>query len=176
MWSLDGRKIADRVDQVHSGADAVTTVPAPLDLQPLLDRERVVIVQLILVDPTGVTLSNNVYWQAFDEDAHRRLNSLSAQAVLIRAQPRRGGDAGRFEVTLENRGSAPVLNAKVTMLDEEGGRVLPAYYSDNYIALMPGETRSIEVLSAGRREVRTGGVAGMERRAEASGDRMSGTR
>ena len=145
VWSLDGRKIADRVDRVYSGADAVTTVPAPLDLQPLLDRERVVIVQLILVDPTGVTLSNNVYWQAFDEDAHRRLNSLSAQAVLIRAQPRRGGDAGRFEVTLENRGSAPVLNAKVTMLDEEGGRVLPAYYSDNYIALMPGETRSIEV-------------------------------
>jgi Exo-beta-D-glucosaminidase Ig-fold domain len=81
------------------------------------------------------------------------LNSLPAQAVVIRAQARDHGEAGRIEVTLENRGSVPVLNAKVTMLDQKGGRVLPAYYSDNYLALMPGETRSIEVRcpSAGAR-------------------------
>ena len=38
-----------------------------------------------------------------------------------------------------------MLNAKITVLDAEGDRVLPAYYSDNYIALMPGEIRNIEV-------------------------------
>ena len=48
-------------------------------------------------------------------------------------------------MTLVNRGSAPVLNAKVTMLDAKGTRVLPVYYSDNYVALMPGEVRDIEV-------------------------------
>jgi hypothetical protein len=145
VLSLDNRTLAERLDRVDSSADAVTTVPAPLDLRALLDREGLVIVKLVLEGPSGTTLSDNVYWQALDEGAHRRLNSLPAQAVVIRAQARDPGEAGRIEVTLENRGSVPVLNAKVTMLDQKGGRVLPVYYSDNYLALMPGEMRSIEV-------------------------------
>jgi archaellum component FlaF (FlaF/FlaG flagellin family) len=116
----------------------------PLDLPALLEQERMVIVKLTLEDPSGVTLSDNVYWQAVDEAAHRLLNSLPPQAVAIRAQAQRA-ESGRIDITLENQGSAPVLNAKVTVLDAEGDRVLPAYYSDNYIALMPGEIRTIEV-------------------------------
>jgi hypothetical protein len=35
---------------------------------------------------------------------------------------------------------------KITMLDEHGARVLPVYYDDNYVALLPGESRRLEVL------------------------------
>jgi Exo-beta-D-glucosaminidase Ig-fold domain len=35
---------------------------------------------------------------------------------------------------------------KITMLDASGARVLPVYYDDNYVALLPGESRRIEVL------------------------------
>jgi hypothetical protein len=31
------------------------------------------------------------------------------------------------------------------MLDANGDRILPVYFSDNYLALMPGEVRNIEV-------------------------------
>ena len=35
---------------------------------------------------------------------------------------------------------------KLTLLDGQGtARVLPAYYSDNYVSLLPGEQRTIEV-------------------------------
>ena len=47
---------------------------------------------------------------------------------------------------LKNRGRAPALGAKVTMLDERGARVLPVYYDDNYVALLPGESRRLAVL------------------------------
>ena len=144
VLSLDNRKLAERVDRVDSAANSVTHMATPLDLPALLEQERMVIVKLTLEDPSGVTLSDNVYWQAVDEAAHRLLNSLPPQAVAIRAQAQRA-ESGRIDITLENQGSAPVLNAKVTVLDAEGDRVLPAYYSDNYIALMPGEIRTIEV-------------------------------
>jgi hypothetical protein len=137
VMSLDNRKLAERVDRVESAANSVTHMATPLDLPALLERERMVIVKLTLEDPSGVTLSDNVYWQAVDEAAHRLLNSLPPQAQRA--------ESGRIDITLENQGSAPVLNAKVTVLDAEGDRVLPAYYSDNYIALMPGEIRTIEV-------------------------------
>jgi Exo-beta-D-glucosaminidase Ig-fold domain len=32
------------------------------------------------------------------------------------------------------------------MLDGQGGRALPVYYDDNYVSLLPGESRRIEVL------------------------------
>jgi hypothetical protein len=145
VLSLDNRTLAERVDPVDSGANSVTTLPVPLDLAALLDAETLVLVKLSLQDSSGTTLSENVYWQARDEAGYRRLNSLSPQAVAIRAEAHGAGDGRRIDVTLVNRGSAPVLNAKVTMLDAKGTRVLPVYYSDNYVALMPGEVRDIEV-------------------------------
>jgi hypothetical protein len=39
----------------------------------------------------------------------------------------------------------PALNARATLVDAAGQRILPAYYSDNYVAVMPGETRTITV-------------------------------
>ncbi len=46
---------------------------------------------------------------------------------------------------LVNTGAAPALNLKLTLTDAEGRAVLPAYYSDNYLTLTPGERRSVEV-------------------------------
>jgi len=38
------------------------------------------------------------------------------------------------------------LANKLTLISsKDKTRILPAYYSDNYISLLPGETRSIEV-------------------------------
>jgi hypothetical protein len=35
------------------------------------------------------------------------------------------------------------------MLDEHADRVLPVYYDDNYVSLLPGESRRIEVRCPG---------------------------
>jgi hypothetical protein len=48
-------------------------------------------------------------------------------------------------VRLENRGGAVALENKLTLLDSAGARILPAYYSDNYVSLLPGETRNIDI-------------------------------
>ena len=37
------------------------------------------------------------------------------------------------------------LANKLTVFGGDGKRVLPAYFSDNYISLLPGETQSVEV-------------------------------
>ena len=48
-------------------------------------------------------------------------------------------------VRLVNTGSAPALLVKLTLLDGQGRRVLPAYFSDNYVSLLPGERRTVEI-------------------------------
>lgn len=143
--SLDNRTLAERVEPVNVAANSVLTL-APLDLEPLLAREALVIVKLTLTDSRGTTLSDNVYWQGRDAASQRRLLDLPPQAVAVTAYAHKLGEETHVDVLLTNRGRAPALAAKITMLDEQGARVLPVYYADNYIALLPGESRHIDVL------------------------------
>lgn len=142
VLSLDNRTLAERADRIDAGANSAVTLAEPLDLEPVLDAQGLVLVKLTLTDSSG-TLSDNVYWQSRDAASQQRLNALAVQAVTARIS---AGSGGRLHVTLENRGNQPALNAKLTMLDEAGNRVLPVYYSDNYVTLMPGELLHIEVL------------------------------
>jgi hypothetical protein len=143
--SLDNRLLAAREDSVSVAANSVATLP-PLDLQPLLAREALILVKLTLSDSQGATLSENLYWQGRDAASQRRLNDLRPQSIGIAAHAHKAGEDTRVEVLLTNQGHAATLAAKITMLDEHGARVLPVYYADNYVALLPGEMRRIEVL------------------------------
>jgi hypothetical protein len=143
--SLDNRRLAERVDAVDVGANSVAT-SGKLDLKPLLAREALVLVKLTLTDSRGATLSDNLYWQGRDAASQRRLMDLRPQSIGVSARARQAGEDTRVDVVLTNQGRAPALAAKITMLDEQGVRVLPVYYDDNYISLLPGESRRIEVL------------------------------
>jgi len=37
------------------------------------------------------------------------------------------------------------LQVKLVLQAADGSRILPAYYSDNYISLLPGEQQDIEI-------------------------------
>lgn len=145
ILSLDNRLLAERVDTVGVAANSVATL-RKLDLAPLLEREALLIVRLTLTDSTGAALSDNLYWQGRDAASQRRLVGLSPQPIALSARARRDGEDTRVDVELWNRGRLPALAAKITMLDAGGNRVLPVYYDDNYIWLLPGEARRIEVL------------------------------
>jgi hypothetical protein len=48
-------------------------------------------------------------------------------------------------VVLHNTGQAAALQNKLTLLHADGSQVLPAYYSDNYVSLLPGEERTVTI-------------------------------
>ena len=143
--SLDNRLLAERVDPVGVAANSVATLP-PLGLDRLLTREALVLVKLTLTDSGGTILSDNLYWQSRDAASQRRLDELQPQPIAVSARARKDGEDTRIEVVLTNQGRAASLAAKITMLDGRGSRVLPVYYDDNYVSLLPGESRRIEVL------------------------------
>ena len=144
VLSLDNRLLAERVDSLTVAANTVATL-APLNLKPVLEREGMVLVVLRLTDARGTVLSDNLYWQGRDADSHRRLMDLPQQPIGMSATARESTGETRILVTLNNRGRTAALAVKITMLDGQGARVLPVYYDDNYVALLPGESRGIEV-------------------------------
>ncbi|HLY59063.1 MAG TPA: glycoside hydrolase family 2, partial [Stellaceae bacterium] len=144
VLGLDGRMLLTTSLAVDAAANQATALE-PLDLAPLLTRERMVLVELTLSDAAGAELSRNVYWQGEDEAASRRLDALAPVTLTATATARRGADETVVEADLANPGSVPALAAKLTLDDAAGTRILPAYYSDNYITLLPGERRRVEI-------------------------------
>jgi hypothetical protein len=62
------------------------------------------------------------------------------------ASATRDGEQIKIHVQLENRGTSAALANKLTLKTASDGRgVLPAYLSDNYVSLLPEETRAIEI-------------------------------
>jgi len=83
--------------------------------------------------------------------------------VDVRAADRTQGKTRRVDVTLTNPSNVPLLNTKLTLFTAAGARVLPVYWSDNYVSLMPGETRTISAefdAAAGSRDALTLAVRG----------------
>jgi len=144
ILALDNRLLAERVDHADVAANSIVTLPR-LELAPLLASEGLVLVKLSLMDSHGTTVSENLYWQGRDAASQRKLTELRPQAIEVTAQARNSTDP-RVDVVLTNKGREPALAVKITMLDPHGERVLPVYYDDNYVALLPGESRRIEVI------------------------------
>ena len=145
VLSLDNRLLGERVAHLDARANATTTLKSLAELSRALPRERLVLVKLTLRDRNGALLSDNTYWQGGTSADHQRLNELAAQSIGMAARSHASPSGTVVAVRLTNSGHAAALNAKITMLDEAGGRVLPVYYGDNYVTLLPGEAREIEV-------------------------------
>lgn len=150
ILKLDGAVLATGALAVALDAN---TVSAPIDagVAQWLEREDVVLLQLELFDAAGARLSRNVYWLSAKPGRLRALNGLAPVSLELQVRERR---AGSLLVSLRNPSAAPSLHNKLTLQDIAGARILPAFYSDNYISLMPGEAAEIRIEAAGGRPAR----------------------
>ncbi|MBB5712674.1 glycosyl hydrolase 2 galactose-binding domain-containing protein [Sphingomonas xinjiangensis] len=143
--SLDNRELFTRSDRVDALANRATQLAAvPLDT--LYAQSPVVLVSLQLTDGAGRLVSENFYWRGRDTASYQALNGLAKVTLAAQvAAPVADGSDRLVRVTLSNPSQTPALNAKLTLVNGRGERILPAFYSDNYVALLPGESRVIEV-------------------------------
>jgi hypothetical protein len=142
---LDGARLAERRVTLDARADDVAQGPI-LEVTDLLKARGAVVVELTAAGRDDKALSRNVYWLTRDAAGSRALDAMAAQPVTMSVvrSPAPGAER-RLTVVLTNTGSAPALNNKLTLLDSAGQRILPAYYSDNYVSLLPGERRTVEI-------------------------------
>jgi len=143
--SLDNQTLFTRSDPVDAAANA-TVALAAVPLDRLFVEHPMVLVSLKLTDASGAVVADNFYWRGRDAAAYRALGDLARVPVKVMlAKPEAEGDERSVLATVTNPSATPALNVKLTLTDGHGGRILPVFYSDNYIALLPGETRTIRI-------------------------------
>ena len=147
IYNLDGSNVYHHEFKVEAPASAATSlgkVDWPTNLSV------VHFIKLELHDAAG-KLSDNFYWRASPEkpdnlQALEKLPTVTIEAEVARED--RGGTC-MLNVKLHNPSShiALMTHLQLRRLDSHD-RVLPVYYSDNYVSLTPGETRTISIEAA----------------------------
>jgi hypothetical protein len=142
LYNLQSQPVGSREVRLNALADSATEA-FTLDEFPVA-RLPLYFIKLTLLSGDGHLLSDNFYWQARREEDHRLLNDLPAVQLAGQARlANRGGSTPWVELRVENPAKSVALMIKPTLRDNAGHRILPAFASDGYFSLLPGEARSV---------------------------------
>lgn len=145
ITALDGATLWTREDRLDAGANVVTTL-APVPLGDLFGAHPMVLVEQHLTKADGTLASRNVYWRGKDDAAYRALTAMPQVDLEVGMAPAAARAGHRaVTVTLRNPASTPALAAKLTLVDAAGARILPAFYSDNYVSLLGGQSTQVTI-------------------------------
>ncbi len=159
MVRLDGKTLSDQTSVIQAAADARTAV-GKLDLESAAGGHAV-LVKLDVSDDAGAPVSDNVYWWAKDDASLREMGEMATAELTTSATMRPASGERRATVHIKNAGSAPAVLVKLTLKDAlTGTRILPAYYNENYVSLLPGEEREVSVTFPMGMEKATIGIRG----------------
>jgi len=148
IFNLDGAVLLDHAEKVTAAASHATSLGAlvlPAELSP------VYIVRLELTDANGKLISQNTYWKSAKSnvDDLTALDSIARVALAVKAEQHDAAGRRMVTVTVTNNAKSVALMTHLQLRRARSNqRVLPVFYSENYITLVPGESRTISVDAA----------------------------
>ncbi len=149
VYNLDGSLAYEHETKVDAAADVATDL-GPIDFPAAVSAIH--FIKLDLHDAAGQLLSTNFYWRAQPADPGNlaALNQMPMVKLTATVEAPKENVPGqrRLRVTLLNPTQNIALMAHVQLRRKSGERVLPVFYSDNYVSLVPGETKTIEMEAA----------------------------
>ena len=106
-------------------------------------------VKLDLMDGAGRLLSTNFYWQNVAQDDFTEMERLPKARVAVSATSLDEKGVTKLMVTLTNHSDKIALMTHLQLhRGSDRQRVLPVFYSDNYLSLAPGEVRVVSIEAA----------------------------
>ena len=142
LYDVNGRQLATETRPLQALANQATAVFTP---QLPVALPAVYLLRLQLTDAAGRLISTNDYWQrATPTDGFQAFNALPPVPLAPRLMQQ---DAATHSLTYElvNRTATPAVAVRLTLLNDQKQPVLPAYFSDGYFTLLPGESRIIKL-------------------------------
>lgn len=147
IYKLDSSVASEKDVDVKAAPSAATDL-GPIELPDNLSP--VYFVKLQLHDANGKLMSDNFYWHDQEHpDDLQDLNKLPTVAIDAKVARHDADGKCLLDVTLHNPGSQIAVMAHLQLRRQQSGeRVLPVYYTDNYVSLTPGESKTITIEAA----------------------------
>lgn len=93
----------------------------------------------------GYLRSDNFYVQAVRPESYRELTRLPKVRLEVKEDFSRKASTWYGTVEITNRSAEPSLLTRINLKGTDGVQILPVVYSDNYFALMPGESKTVTI-------------------------------
>ncbi|MEZ2440210.1 glycoside hydrolase family 2 TIM barrel-domain containing protein [Chitinophaga sp. RCC_12] len=124
-----------------------TTVQPFMNMKPLLDKlkaQQGLFFSLRLLNAAQQVVDENLYWLPDAKGNYSGLAQMPAAGVKVTAV-KVGADS--IDVTISNPAGGPVaFFNRVSLVNAQNKkRILPVFYSDNYISVLPGEQKTISI-------------------------------
>lgn len=140
LLNMDGSVRWEKSAPVDSVEDSMV---APIAMQYPEGLSPVHFIRLKLTRGDAV-VSENFYWRGTEEENFQALRSLPKVTLEAATKVERRGSLWILRTDLKNSSAHPALMVRLKVVREKSrDRILPAIFSDNYVALMPGENRRI---------------------------------
>ncbi|HSN09438.1 MAG TPA: glycoside hydrolase family 2 TIM barrel-domain containing protein, partial [Hanamia sp.] len=107
-------------------------------------KDKGVFLYLQLLNENKQMLCDNLYWLPDSTGNYSGLQEMKKAAVKITSKEIKPGEA---EVTFENPDSNPIaFFNRISIVDSKTHqRILPVFYSDNYVSALPGEKKIVTI-------------------------------
>ncbi|MDR2496740.1 MAG: discoidin domain-containing protein [Tannerellaceae bacterium] len=91
-------------------------------------------------------VSDNFYWRGKEEGNYQSLHQLPKVSPKVATSMSKEADEWTIVTTITNESATPLLMLRLSAAGSGSGqRILPAFFTDNYFSLMPGESRTVTV-------------------------------
>ena len=160
VYDLDSRKVWECSSPVSVASDGVACDVISVDFSKC--RTDVSFLRLELRDSAGRLVSTNFYWRSDDvyEGKHtvtgpctsgfQSLAGMKRASLKCSVSSRLNPDGKKFvEVKVRNASSRIAFFNQLHLLDADMNPVRPAFYTDNFFTLMPGESRTVTIETSG---------------------------
>ena len=158
VYDINSRKLLEKTVAVEVPADGVAGDIISIEFPK--EISQVHFINLILKDKSGKTVSRNFYWRSNDEftgkpsitgpctSGFESLYEMKRPVLRTKVTQQTGESGKVFTVNLKNSSSRISFFNRLQLLDTDGQPVRPAFYSDNFVTLMPGESIEITIETA----------------------------
>lgn len=142
LINIDGNVILKRQFNVNCPADQIKYV---YKLEPLKEHSNTYFIRLKLFNGKNL-LSENFYWRGMREEGNLDIAQLPKITLDVKNKSYLKEGKWFINTELFNNTKTPALMVQLKVLEQKSKkRILPVIFSDNFISLMPGEKKSIQM-------------------------------
>lgn len=151
VYNLRSERVSHQETTVDIPADGVVTDALKMSFPDSISSVH--FIKLILRDTRGKVVGNSFYWRSKDvyqgpwtmtgpaTGGFEAINQLPKVKLRLQASCRPDG----IHLTVSNPSGSLSFFTQVSLQNPRGQSVRPAYYSDNFFNLLPGESKNLTV-------------------------------
>lgn len=155
VYNIESRQILSLNKTIDIPADGL--VKDALKIEFPENTSQVHFIKLMLTDAAGKLVADAFYWRSNDEykgawtmtgpavSGFQNINQLKETTLNTQAEQTKFSEKVILKATVKNSGNSLSFFTQLRLLGSDGKSIKPAFYSDNFFNLLPGEQKEVEI-------------------------------